>query len=231
MSGWSKYVSIRSKLEWVMNSMFHVADLIDLTFTAEPEDALVSRNASLVLDCGVPAGWLLIDTSPVVEWKKDGILLNLLGETRRYTLRELLAIEDSKPVRRARSSAFLTSSHTPVYRTFPRTVSEPFWNKYFQIECILLLCVCVFCKILNLAEIIWETFIWILYGALKLRVRPPGAVLGFSTSACTTVYRAFPKTVSSEVLFSFKLSNFQMDSLNCSEVTETEFQSQMMSLV
>lgn len=57
--------------------------MIDLTFTAEPEDALVSKNASVVLDCGVPAGWLFIDTSPVVEWKKDGILLNLLGESRR----------------------------------------------------------------------------------------------------------------------------------------------------
>ena len=59
------------------------ADLIDLTFTAEPADALASRNASVVLDCGVPAGWLVIDTSPVVEWKKDGILLNLLADSRR----------------------------------------------------------------------------------------------------------------------------------------------------
>lgn len=58
-------------------------DLIDLTFTAEPADALASRNASVVLDCGVPAGWLVIDTSPVVEWKKDGILLNLLADSRR----------------------------------------------------------------------------------------------------------------------------------------------------
>jgi hypothetical protein len=30
----------------------------DLVFTAEPQDAVVSKNSSVVIDCGVPAGWL-----------------------------------------------------------------------------------------------------------------------------------------------------------------------------
>ena len=63
---------------------FVVSETIDLMFTAEPRDTVVSRNASVVIDCAVPAGWLQLDTSPVIEWKRDGVLLNLMSESRRY---------------------------------------------------------------------------------------------------------------------------------------------------
>lgn len=58
----------------------------DLVFSAEPQDTVVSRNASVVMDCGVPAGWLSrSDDSPlpIIEWKKDGVLLSLNGDSRR----------------------------------------------------------------------------------------------------------------------------------------------------
>jgi len=67
-------------------SVSNETDAIDLTFTAEASDVVVSKNASVLLDCGVPAGWQRIDTSPVVEWKRDGILLNLIADTRRSIL-------------------------------------------------------------------------------------------------------------------------------------------------
>jgi hypothetical protein len=60
----------------------------DLVFTAEPQDAVVSKNSSVVIDCGVPAGWLRdmeeAGPAPFIEWKRDGVLLSLNGENRRY---------------------------------------------------------------------------------------------------------------------------------------------------
>ncbi len=60
----------------------------DLVFTAEPQDAVVSKNSSVVIDCGVPAGWLRdmedAGPAPIIEWKRDGVLLSLNGENRRY---------------------------------------------------------------------------------------------------------------------------------------------------
>lgn len=61
----------------------------DLVFTAEPQDAVVSKNSSVVIDCGVPAGWLRdsmedAGPAPMIEWKRDGVLLSLNGENRRY---------------------------------------------------------------------------------------------------------------------------------------------------
>ncbi|XP_045029173.1 neogenin isoform X4 [Daphnia magna] len=61
----------------------------DLMFTAEPQDAVVSKNSSVVIDCGVPAGWLRdmedAGPAPLIEWKRDGVLLSLNGENRRYS--------------------------------------------------------------------------------------------------------------------------------------------------
>lgn len=66
--------------------IFCTAGEEDLTFTAEPQDTVVSKNASVVIDCGVPAGWLRRSDgpAPLIEWKRDGVLLSLNGETRRY---------------------------------------------------------------------------------------------------------------------------------------------------
>ncbi|XP_046645538.1 neogenin-like isoform X3 [Daphnia pulicaria] len=62
----------------------------DLVFTAEPQDAVVSKNSSVVIDCGVPAGWLRdmeeAGPAPFIEWKRDGVLLSLNGENRRSVL-------------------------------------------------------------------------------------------------------------------------------------------------
>ena len=62
----------------------------DLTFTAEPQDTVVNKNASVVIDCGAPAAWLKRTDggpSPLIEWKRDGVLLSLNGgETRRSVL-------------------------------------------------------------------------------------------------------------------------------------------------
>ena len=59
----------------------------DLVFTAEPQDAVVSKNSSVVIDCGVPAGWSRDNEdagpAPIIEWKRDGVLLSLNGENRR----------------------------------------------------------------------------------------------------------------------------------------------------
>ena len=57
----------------------------DLTFQAEPHDTVVGKNASVVIDCGVPAGWLVSADAPppLIEWKRDGVLLSLNGDTRR----------------------------------------------------------------------------------------------------------------------------------------------------
>lgn len=64
------------------------ADEDDLVFTAEPQDVVVSKNSSVVIDCGVPAGWLRdmedAGPAPLIEWKRDGVLLSLNGENRRF---------------------------------------------------------------------------------------------------------------------------------------------------
>ena len=47
-----------------------------LSFRSEPTDLVVSKNASALLDCAPPAGWS-------VEWRRDGVLVNLAGDPRR----------------------------------------------------------------------------------------------------------------------------------------------------
>ena len=79
---------------WRLFNLFLSVSLItaagdeDLVFTAEPQDAVVSKNSSVVIDCGVPAGWLRdmeeAGPAPFIEWKRDGVLLSLNGENRRY---------------------------------------------------------------------------------------------------------------------------------------------------
>ncbi len=55
----------------------------ELALTAEPTDQVVSKNASAVIDCGAPAAWVQHQPPPLMEWKRDGVLLNFIGDTRR----------------------------------------------------------------------------------------------------------------------------------------------------
>ncbi len=84
----------KNTIFWRLFNLFLSVSLIttagdeDLVFTAEPQDAVVSKNSSVVIDCGVPAGWLRdmeeAGPAPFIEWKRDGVLLSLNGENRRY---------------------------------------------------------------------------------------------------------------------------------------------------
>ena len=55
----------------------------ELALTAEPTDQVVSKNASAVIDCGAPAAWVQHQPPPLMEWKRDGVLLNFIGDARR----------------------------------------------------------------------------------------------------------------------------------------------------
>jgi hypothetical protein len=54
----------------------NVADA--LKFILEPEDTVVPKGASVVLNCAVRG-----DGVPRISWKKDGVLLSFTGDTRR----------------------------------------------------------------------------------------------------------------------------------------------------
>ena len=83
----------------------------ELALTAEPTDQVVSKNASAVIDCGAPAAWVQHQPPPLMEWKRDGVLLNFIGDARRWT-------------RHSFFSLFLTSvSINPAGRPSVRLIS------------------------------------------------------------------------------------------------------------
>lgn len=49
-----------------------------LKFILEPDDTVVPKGSSVVLNCAVRG-----DGQPRISWKKDGMLLSFVGDSRR----------------------------------------------------------------------------------------------------------------------------------------------------
>lgn len=56
-----------------------------LKFIVEPEDTVVPRGSSVVLNCAVRGDGL----PPRISWKKDGGLLSFVADSRRYKANDL----------------------------------------------------------------------------------------------------------------------------------------------
>ncbi|XP_021962804.1 neogenin isoform X2 [Folsomia candida] len=72
-----------------------------LKFILEPDDAVVPRGAGVVLNCAARGEGVL---SPRISWKKDGVLLSFIGDSRRSILANgslhitsLIRARDSRP--------------------------------------------------------------------------------------------------------------------------------------
>lgn len=69
------------KVSFIIIIILGIETVRSLKFILEPDDAVVPRGAGVVLNCAARGEGVL---SPRISWKKDGVLLSFIGDSRRY---------------------------------------------------------------------------------------------------------------------------------------------------